>query len=140
MFRHGPTYSGHPTCCAAALANLDIIEREGLLARGARARGRAAGGAVRLSPRTRSSREVRGGIGALAAVALSGEVLALDAQAPLKVFGQARERGVLVRPLGDGVALSPALIISREEIDTAASAIGEALDAVASELGVAAAA
>ena len=33
-FRHGPTYSGHPTCCAVALANLDIIEREGLLARG----------------------------------------------------------------------------------------------------------
>ena len=32
-FRHGPTYSGHPTCCAVALANLDIIEREGLLAR-----------------------------------------------------------------------------------------------------------
>ena len=31
-FRHGPTYSGHPTCCAVALANLDIIEREGLLA------------------------------------------------------------------------------------------------------------
>ena len=33
-FRHGPTYSGHPTVCAAAMANLDIIEREGLLDRG----------------------------------------------------------------------------------------------------------
>src|SRR6201999_2679719 len=30
-FRHGATYAGHPTCCAAALANLDIIEEEGLL-------------------------------------------------------------------------------------------------------------
>ena len=47
---------------------------------------------------------------------------------------------MLVRPLGDGVALSPPLIITREEVDTAASAIGESLDAVASELGVAAAA
>ena len=37
-FRHGPTYSGHPTCCAVALANLDIIEREGLLARGSSSR------------------------------------------------------------------------------------------------------
>ena len=83
---------------------------------------------------------MRSGTGALAAVALSGEVLALDAKAPMRVFAQARERGVLVRPLGDGVALSPPLIITREEIDTAASAIGEALDAVASELGVAAAA
>ena len=34
MFRHGPTYSAHPTCCAAALANLAILEREGLLDRG----------------------------------------------------------------------------------------------------------
>src|SRR5919204_68630 len=33
-FRHGPTYAGHPTVCAAALANLDIIERDGLLDRG----------------------------------------------------------------------------------------------------------
>ena len=83
---------------------------------------------------------MRSGTGALAAVALSGEVLGARREGAAKVFGQARERGVLVRPLGDGVALSPALIITREEIDTAASAIGEALDAVASELGVAAAA
>ena len=32
-FRHGYTYSGHATACAVALANLDIIEREGLLDR-----------------------------------------------------------------------------------------------------------
>ena len=30
-FNHGYTYSGHPVCAAAALANLDIIEREGLV-------------------------------------------------------------------------------------------------------------
>src|SRR5215207_8544468 len=34
MLRHGATYAGHPTCCAVAHANLDGIEREGLLARG----------------------------------------------------------------------------------------------------------
>ena len=33
-FRHGQTYAGHPTACAVAMANMDIIEREGLLARG----------------------------------------------------------------------------------------------------------
>ena len=33
-FRHGQTYSGHPTACAAAHANLDIVEREHLLDRG----------------------------------------------------------------------------------------------------------
>ena len=133
-FRHGPTYSGHPTCCAVALANLDIIEREGLLARALEIEGELTAALSRFASHALVG-EVRSGTGALAAVALSGEVLALDAKAPMKVFGQARERGVLVRPLGDGVALSPALIITREEIDTAASAIGEALDAVASELG-----
>ena len=33
MFRHGYTYSGHPTACAVALANLDLIEREQLVGR-----------------------------------------------------------------------------------------------------------
>lgn len=33
-FPHGVTYAGHATCCAAAMANLDLLEREGLLARG----------------------------------------------------------------------------------------------------------
>src|SRR5207253_1660750 len=33
MWRHGYTYSGHATACAAALANLDIVEREGLVER-----------------------------------------------------------------------------------------------------------
>src|SRR5947207_2444403 len=36
MFRHGSTYSGHPSVCPAALANLDILEREGRLERVAR--------------------------------------------------------------------------------------------------------
>jgi putrescine aminotransferase len=138
-FRHGPTYSGHPTCCAVALANLDIIEREGLLGRALELEGELT---AALSPFASHAlvSEVRSGTGALAAVALTGEVLARDAKAPQRVWAHARDRGVLVRPLGDGVALSPPLIVTREDIDTAASAIGEALDAVASELGVAAAA
>ena len=40
--RHGQTYSGHASACAAALANMDILERERLIERGRRARGRAA--------------------------------------------------------------------------------------------------
>jgi putrescine aminotransferase len=138
-FRHGPTYSGHPTCCAVALANLDIIEREGLLQRALELEGELSE-ALRPFASHALVGEVRCGTGALAAVALSGDVLVLDIKAPLRVGARARERGVLVRPLGDGVALSPPLIATREDIDTAATAIGEALDAVASELGVAAAA
>jgi adenosylmethionine-8-amino-7-oxononanoate aminotransferase len=33
VFRHGYTYSGHATCCAVGLANLDLIEREKLVQR-----------------------------------------------------------------------------------------------------------
>jgi putrescine aminotransferase len=138
-FRHGPTYSGHPTCCAVALANLDIIEREGLLERGLELEG-ALASALRPLGSHALVGEVRCGTGALGAVALSGEVLGREPKAPLRVWAHARDRGVLVRPLGDGVALSPPLIAAREDVDTAAAAIGEALDAVASELGVAAAA
>ena len=138
-FRHGPTYSGHPTCCAVALANLDIIEREGLLERGRELEGELSAALRPLASHALTA-EVRSGTGALAAVVLSGEVLGLDPKAPLRVFAHARERGVLVRPLGDGLALSPPLIATREDVDTAATAIADALDAVASELGVAAAA
>src|SRR6266536_15134 len=46
MWRHGYTYSGHATVAAAALANLDIIEREGLLERSRS----LATGAIHVSP------------------------------------------------------------------------------------------
>jgi adenosylmethionine-8-amino-7-oxononanoate aminotransferase len=44
MLRHGHTYSGHPTACAAAMANLDIIESEGLVARATQVGDRLFGG------------------------------------------------------------------------------------------------
>ena len=46
------------------------------------------------------------------------------------MFAEAKARGVLVRPLGDAVALSPPLVITPDEIGLAADAIGAALDAV----------
>jgi adenosylmethionine-8-amino-7-oxononanoate aminotransferase len=138
-FRHGPTYAGHPTCCAVALANMDIIEREGLLARGLELQDQIAA-ALRALESHALVGEVRAGIGALGAVALTGEALMREPKAPLRVFAHARDHGVLLRPLGDAVAISPPLIATREDVEAAANAIAEALDAVASELGVTAAA
>ncbi len=136
-FRHGQTYSGHPTCCAAAMANLDIIEREGLLDRAreledeiATAFGRLEGGAL--------VGQIRTGIGALGAVAFDPQALAEHPDLPARTFAQAKARGVLVRPLGDAVAISPPLIATRRQIDDAAQAIGEAVAAVAADLGIAA--
>ena len=80
-FRHGPTYAGHPTCCAVALANLDIIEREGLLARGLELQDEIAA-ALRPFESHALVGEVRAGTGALGAVALSGEALVREPKAP----------------------------------------------------------
>ncbi len=128
-FRHGQTYSGHPTCCAAALANLDVIERDGLLDRGREMEVELAEALAPLASHELVG-EVRSGIGALAAVAFAPEALASRPGLPIELFGQARERGVLVRPLGDAVALSPPLVATREQIDTAAEALDASLSAV----------
>lgn len=136
-FRHGQTYSGHPTCCAAAHANLDIIEREGLLDRGRELEGEIARSLGHLGGQELVG-EVRAGIGALGAVAFDRDALAEHPDLPLCTFAQAKARGVLVRPLGDAVAVSPPLIVTREEVEHAAEVIGEALAAVAADLGRAA--
>lgn len=128
-FRHGQTYSGHPTCCAAALANLDVIERDGLLDRGREMEVELAEALAPLASHELVG-EVRSGIGALAAVALAPEALASRPGLPIELFGEARERGVLVRPLGDAVALSPPLVATREQIDAAAEALDVSLSAL----------
>jgi putrescine aminotransferase len=137
MFRHGPTYSAHPTCCAAAMANLDILKREDLLTRGRELEDEIAGALHSLEGHDLIG-EVRAGIGALGAVAFEPEALAAHKDLPQRTFAQARARGVLVRPLGDGVAISPPLVVTRDEVDHAAEVIGEALEAVARDLPAAA--
>jgi adenosylmethionine-8-amino-7-oxononanoate aminotransferase len=132
-FRHGPTYAGHPTCCAAAMANLDIMERDGLLDRGLELEDEISGALRGLGEHPLVG-DVRAGIGALGAVAFASEALAEAPDLPQRTFAAARERGVLVRPLADAVALSPPLVITHEEVAHAAEVIGEALEAVARDV------
>ncbi len=139
MFRHGPTYSAHPTCCAAAMANMDIMRRENLLQRGLELEGEIAT-ALRGLEGHELVGEIRAGIGALGAVAFAPDALAAHPDLPQRAFAQARARGVLIRPIGDGVAMSPPLVITREEVDHAAAVIGESLEAVARDLPAKAAA
>ena len=67
MWRHGYTYSGHATVAAVALANLDVIEREGLVARARELEDELAGALAPLAGHALVS-EVRAGTGVLAAV------------------------------------------------------------------------
>ena len=138
-FRHGPTYAGHPTCCAVALANLDIIEREGLLARGLELQDEIAA-ALRPFESHALVGEVRAGTGALGAVALTRRGARARAEgAAARVRPRPRPRRARAparRRRGD---LAAADRDARGRRDRGERDL-RALDAVASELGVTAAA
>ncbi|MBU3691856.1 MAG: aminotransferase class III-fold pyridoxal phosphate-dependent enzyme, partial [Solirubrobacterales bacterium] len=75
--------------------------------------------------------EVRGGLGFLAAVEIAGEILEADPGAPIKLGMAAREQGVLMRPLGRGVAVSPPLTATEEHLQM----IGDAIEKSVATLG-----
>lgn len=126
-FRHGYTYSGHATCAAAALANLDIVEQEDL-----------AGRAVELETAIPAALagladleivgEIRGGVGALAAVQIDRERLAEEPGLPAKAVLGAREYGVLTRALASGgLQVSPPLVLTDGELAQIAEGLEAAL-------------
>lgn len=129
-FAHGTTYAGHPTCCAAAIANLDLLAAEGLVNRALRLE---SGFHDRLAGLCRHElvSEVRGGVGLMAAVVLDPELVLRDPDASLRLWRCAREAGLLTRWLADGVALAPPLTIEDEHVELALDALATALDGVA---------
>jgi adenosylmethionine-8-amino-7-oxononanoate aminotransferase len=129
MLRHGPTYAGHASCCAAALATLDIYEREDIIPRGQRLERPLLDALAPLADHPAVS-EIRGGTGLLAAVALSDEAVAADPGAVAKVAMGARDAGVIVRPLLGALAVSPPLVIEQEHLDEIAAAMRTGLDSL----------
>ena len=129
MLRHGATYAGHPACCAAAMAVMDVYERDGLFERSRALEGTLAEALAPLASHDAVA-EVRAGMGLLAAVQLSPEALEHEPGAVAKVAAGARDAGVLVRPLLGAVAMSPPLTVEQEHIDLLAEAIGRGLDSL----------
>jgi putrescine---pyruvate transaminase len=129
MLRHGATYAGHPACCAAAMAVMDVYERDGLFERSRALEGTLAEALAPLASHDGVA-EVRAGMGLLAAVQLSPEALEHEPGAVAKVAAGARDAGVLVRPLLGAVAMSPPLTVEQEHIDLLAEAIGRGLDSL----------
>jgi adenosylmethionine-8-amino-7-oxononanoate aminotransferase len=111
-FFHGHTYTGNPLACAAAIANLDAFESEGTL--------------LRLQPKIRLMGELLSEIAQMPEVAevrSRGFMVGIDLgeHDPALRLGHrvtlaARERGAIVRPLGDTVVLMPPLVISKAEL------------------------
>jgi putrescine aminotransferase len=130
MFRHGATYAGHPTCCAAALANLAILEREHLIPRGRELEGELMDVLAPLADHEACG-EIRGGLGLAAAVDLAPEALASVPGAMARYAGTIREAGVLLRAQATGVAIGPPLTVDSSHLHEIAGAVRAGLDAVA---------
>ena len=137
MFRHGATYSGHPAACAAALANLDILEGEGILERGRTMEQPLLDVFTRLADHPIAA-EARGGMGTMAALGFAPDVLAADPLVPNKVAAQARRHGLIIRAVATALVCSPPLIATQAHFDLMGEALGHALDEVHAELPAAA--
>jgi putrescine---pyruvate transaminase len=130
MWRHGYTYSGHATVAAAALANLEVIEREGLVER-SRSLELELADALRPLESHDLVSEVRVAEGVLAAVQLDPAAIARDASLPVRTVAAARSAGVMTRPLATGAMhVSPPLVITRDELGELADGLRKALDEV----------
>jgi len=132
-FSHGYTYSGHPVGCAVALANIQLMENEGLVNK-AKENGDYLHAQLREQLLTLDHvGEIRGK-GLLAGVQLvtdkANKTLPNPAdKIPAKVCAAARKMGVIVRPLPSvgTLAISPPLTISRQEIDQLVTVLKQAI-------------
>ena len=125
---HGYTYSGHPLACAAGIATLETYEEEGLLPRAASLEKYWEDAAHSLKG-ARHVIDIRN-CGLIAAFELEPRPGAPGKRA-YEAFVQAFERGVLVRYTGDILAVSPPLIIEKQQIDRLFDCVREVLQAVA---------
>jgi L-2,4-diaminobutyrate transaminase len=136
------TFGGHPVSAAAALANIEIIEREDLVGNaadvGAHMLGLLEG--LRSHPIVGDVR----GLGLLMAIELlrdpiRREDFAPDAGVDNQVAAVAREMGLFVRPLGGTVLLGPPLIFTKAQAERAVDVLDTALTRVEANLGLGAA-
>ena len=122
-FMHGYTYSGHPAASAAAIANINIIEDEGLVQRAEVIGDRLSGGLKALEKDGIFS-EVRG-VGAIWAA----QVTDASTEQGLVIRDKMTEMGVICRAINGALAFCPPLVIEENDIDsiidTAAKAVEE---------------
>ena len=111
VFMHGYTYSGHPAACAAAIANIDLIEKEGLVERAKHIGKRISQGLEALKSDGLLS-EVRG-VGAIWA----GQIEGATTEQGLAVRDKMTEKGVICRAINGALAFCPPLIIEDQDID-----------------------
>lgn len=120
ILRHGYTYSGHPAACAAALANIDVIEREGLLESVAMM-GARLGAGLRAIADDGNIDHVRGDL------AIYGAALH-DHQNAMAVRDRMLELGVVTRAIGtETLTFCPPFVTTDEQVDRIIDALADAL-------------
>ena len=129
----GLTYFGHPVACTAALKNIEIIERDNLLDNARKVGAHLQQAAQRLTALSEVG-DARGH-GLMLAVDLVADkqtkaAFPASARTGDRVFRKCLENGVIVRPVGDRIILSPPLIISQGECDTIISTLEKAIGAL----------
>lgn len=122
ILRHGHTYSGHPTACAAALANIGILRDENLYSRANAIADRLGAGLQELAAEG-TLRAARGEGGIWAAVLPEDVALA-------GVRDRLIANGVIARPLGtDTIAFCPPLVITDEDMDRCVDTLARSIAA-----------
>jgi adenosylmethionine-8-amino-7-oxononanoate aminotransferase len=130
---HAYTYSGHPTCCAVALANLKIIEVEGLVERAAEMGNRLLEGLHTLDD-LEGVGQVRG-LGMMAAVEIVQDKVTKTPYPPAAKVGprlhaEMLQHGLYTRVRGDIICLAPPLVTTAEQVDRIVEIIRAAIPAV----------
>ncbi|WP_158970643.1 aminotransferase class III-fold pyridoxal phosphate-dependent enzyme [Chachezhania sediminis] len=137
MFFHGMTYSGHPAAAAAGLANIALMEKEQIPER-VRTTGKRFEGNLRALADLPMVGEVRGSHFMMGIEFVRNK----DTKEPfdpsdmigLKVAKAAQNRGLIARPLGNILILSPTLIMDDAMIDRVAAILREAITEVQNAL------
>jgi adenosylmethionine-8-amino-7-oxononanoate aminotransferase len=130
---HAYTYSGHPSCCAVALANIEIIDREGLPQRAATLGQRLLDGLRELAPLPGVG-DVRG-LGMMAAVELvadkaTKQPCSAEANIGPRVANEMLKRGLFTRVVGETICLAPPLVTSEQQVDRIVAIVGESIAAL----------
>jgi putrescine aminotransferase len=137
-FNHGYTYSGHPVACAVALANLDVIEREGLVDRVREETGpHLATHFAALSDHPLvAGAETFGMVGGLVLMKDKSQHLAFDAS--LEVGMVCRDHcfsnGLIMRAVGDRMIVAPPLVCTKSQIDEMMHRVRICLDATLQDI------
>ena len=125
-FFHGHSYTGNQLGCAAALANLQVFDKERVLEKLSAISRQLSEGLerIRMLPHVSAVRH----IGVIAAVELGP--YPLTDRVGHKVCLQMRERGVLTRPIGNTIVILPPYCITDEQLDRVLSVLAESIRAV----------